>query len=340
MVSRALAATGLLIGAASHPGGVGEAGFVAWDGQWYLRAGLRGFGGPLVPGVESPWAFFPVLPGLLRAADAAHLPAAALMVVVDHALLFVALVGVWRLAERRFGAEVAGRAVWVLALFPMAGVFSMLYPSSIYLAASVWAFEFAERRWWGWCGAVVAVATMVRPNGAVVVAVLTVATFTQRVPGDRWRRVVAVAGPSTVSLAVWMVAAWRRTGDPFVFVWAKGAWEEHTVVGAIHRLFTGPTFDHLAVHGLLGAVAALTLVLAWRRLPRSWQVLAAIALGLPAITGLVGVGRYANECFPLVIAGGVIVGRLSPAVRVLAAAASASAMVVVSVSIGGYGLVP
>ena len=49
----------------------------------------------------------------------------------------------------------AARAVWALALFPMAGVFSMLYPSSIYLTASVWAFELGERRRWGWCGGAV-----------------------------------------------------------------------------------------------------------------------------------------------------------------------------------------
>ena len=111
-VSRAVVAAGLLLGGADADRRFSWSGFVAWDGQWYLRAARLGYGPAPTPGVESPWPFFPVLPGALRAVAALHLPAVAVMVVSNHLLLLVAMIGVWRLAERHLGRVVATWSVW------------------------------------------------------------------------------------------------------------------------------------------------------------------------------------------------------------------------------------
>ena len=234
---------------------------------------------------------------------------------------------------------VATWSVWALAVFPMAAVFSMLYPSSIFLAASVWAFELAERRRWAWCGVVAALATMVRPNGAVPVLVLTVAVFATAGPERRWRR-AAVVGPSALLVAVWLAVCATRTGNPFVFVTAKAAWREHTVVDLVRELAAHPEIGQLAVHVALGVAAALVLRLAWSRLPPSWRVFAIIAIGLPMVTGVVGLGRYANECFPVVIAGGVVLTGPPRWARCAALAGSSVAALVGAASMGGYHLLP
>src|SRR6185437_7712739 len=101
----------------------------------------------------------------------------------------VALAGVYRLASRRGGSRVAALAVWALALFPASFVFSMTYPSAIFLAASVWAFVLVEERHDLAAGLVVVAAALVRPNGLVVALALIVAVRT-------WRRAVIVAAPS------------------------------------------------------------------------------------------------------------------------------------------------
>jgi Dolichyl-phosphate-mannose-protein mannosyltransferase len=338
--SRTVLAVGLLLGGSDADRRFSWSGFVAWDGQWYLRTARLGYGPAPAAGVESPWPFFPALPGALRALDALHLPAAAVMVLANHLLLLVAMIGVWRLAERHLGTSVATWSVWSLAVFPMSAVFSMLYPSSIFLAASVWAFELAERRRWAWCGVVAALATMVRPNGAVPIVVLTVAVFATAAHDRRWRQAAAVLGPSAILVAAWLVVCAVRTGNPFVFVTAKAAWREHTVVEVVRELAAHPEVGQLAVHLTLGVAAALALRIAWTRLPRSWRAFAVVAVGLPMVTGVVGLGRYANECFPVVVAGGVALAGVPAWARYVTLAGSSIVAFVAAVSMGGYHLLP
>lgn len=338
-VSRAVVAVGLVVGSKRHAGGFGG-GFVAWDGRWYLTIAAHGYGGPPAAGQETSWPFFPLLPALLRGFRELPWPASLAMVLANHLLLALALVGLWHLTNRRLGATAASRAVWVLAVFPMSGVFSMLYPSAIFLAASVWAFELAERRRWGWCGALACAATLVRPNGGLTAAVLVVVALVTGGPERRWRRLLAVGGPSAVAVAAWIAVCAYRTGDPLVFLTAKAAWREHTLVELVRRLGSGADMGQVDVHALLGALSVVALCVAWRWLPRSWRVLALAALALPTVTGLVGLGRYANECFPLAIAGAVVLAAVPRAVRRLAIVSSLLAACVAAASMASYQLLP
>src|SRR5437868_3312918 len=84
----------------------------------------------------------------------------------------VAVAGVSRLASRRGGPRVAALSVWSLALFPASFVFSMTYPSAIFLAASVWAFVLVEEHHDLAAGLVAVGAALVRPNGLVLAVAL------------------------------------------------------------------------------------------------------------------------------------------------------------------------
>lgn len=339
VASQGIAAVGLATGAWWRGRGL-LAGFVCWDGQWYLRAARRGYGAAPIAGRPSPWPFFPLLPELLRLLHGAGLPAATGMVVVNHLFLFAALVGVWHLTDRHLGRSHASLAVWALALAPMAGVFSMLYPSAVFLAASVWAFELADRRNWVWCGALAAVVTSARPNGIVVAAVLVVLAAARAAPPRRWREAVVTGAPSAVAFGGWMLVGLVRTGNPLVFATAKTAWHEVTLVGLVRRVLTPATVDSLDVHVVLGAVAVAALALGWRRLPRSWRALASVSLALPAVTGLVGLGRYSAECFPVAIAASAPLARLSTGARRALAAGSVVAAFGCAVAMAAHGLVP
>src|SRR5439155_708337 len=104
-----------------------------------------------------------------------------------HVAFFVGLIGVYRLALRHTSARGATIAVWVTAIGPFAFVFSMIYPSAIFLAASVWAFLWVEEGNDLAAGIAAAAATLARPDGLIVVVVLL---FVKRLD---WSRALRVA---------------------------------------------------------------------------------------------------------------------------------------------------
>ena len=340
IVSRLVVALGLAIGYGWRTGTASDDGFSVWDGHWYRHIALAGYGGPPRLGHQSAWPFFPLLPAVLHLLHSVHLPEVAVIVLANHALILVALIGVRRLADRHFGPDVARWSVWILAVFPMTAAFSMVYPSAIFLAASVWAFELTEQqRFWA-AGLVAALATMVRPNGLIVAIVLTAITLTVEPVARRRAIAIRVGAPSAIAIIGWLaICAWR-TGNPFVFVTAKTAWHELTLIGFIRRLGNDVHFDSAIIHIVLGLIAAVALWAAWRHIPRSWRVLATIALVVPLVTGLVGLGRYSNECFPLAIAGGIILTRAPCWARTAALISSTTTALALSIAIAAHGLVP
>ena len=146
--------------------------------------------------------------------------------------------------------------MWSLALFPASFVFSMTYPSAIFLAASVWAFVLVEEHHDLAAGLVAVGAALVRPNGVVLAVALVVAVWWS------WRRAVLVAGPSVVAVVAWCVYCADRTGDPFVFLTTKSRWQEITFVG----LFEGHVKWSVLPHVVL-ALAALVVLVVQRKPP-------------------------------------------------------------------------
>ncbi len=340
VVSRFVVAVGLAIGYGWRTGAASDGGFLVWDGGWYHHIALVGYGGPPQLGHQSSWPFFPLLPALLHLAHVAHLPEVAVIVIANHALILIALVGVRRLADHHYGPDVAGWSVWILAVFPMSAVFSMVYPSAIFLAASVWAFEFTEQRRFWYAGLAASVATMVRPNGLVIALVLTAITLSVEPAGRRRTIAIRQGAPSAVAIVVWTAVCLQRTGNPFVFITAKSAWHELTAIGFARRLFGDVHLDSASVHITLGIIAAIALWAAWDHLPHAWRILATISLAVPLATGLVGLGRYSNECFPLAIAGGILLARAPRWARSITLIASTTGALALAIAIASHGLVP
>jgi hypothetical protein len=330
LVSRALTAT-VVAGAASWPfsDGLRFRGFFAWDGGWYSHIARFGYGPPPTEGVASPWPFFPLLPALIRGLDEVGIPGRAGVVVLNHFVFLVALAGLHRLARRHASTRAAGLAVWALALFPGAFVFSMLYPSAIFLAASVWAFLLAEDRQDLGAAALLAVAAMTRPNGLVLAVALALALRS-------WRRVAVVSGPAIAAVGVWCALCWHWTGDPVVFFTAKSAWGEVTLFTLLF-----PISDYGAlVHFALGTAALVVVAVEWRALPRPWSAFTVLYLLPPLVLGIIGLGRYTNECFPPFVAAGRALERWSSSLRRAAITVSAGALVVCGTAIVRYHFVP
>jgi hypothetical protein len=297
-----------------------------WDGAFYLDIARNGYGPVDIPFPK--WPFFPLLPGLIRVLDELANDKVAIFV-FNQLVFLVALAGVYRLASRHGGHTVGVLSVWALALFPASFVFSMTYPSAIFLAASVWAFVLVEDRHDLAAGLVAVGAALVRPNGLVLAVALVVAVWS-------WRRAVVVAAPSVVAVVAWCVYCADRTGDAFVFLTTKSRWQEITFVG----LFEGHVKWSVLPHVVLAVGALVVLWVQRKRLPLSWLLFGALYL-IPSLQlGMVGVGRYANECFPPFVGAGQILERWSRRAQYAVFAASTFGLVLFAFVAARYELVP
>ncbi|MFT7835526.1 hypothetical protein Q5530_05185 [Saccharothrix sp. BKS2] len=171
----------------------------SWDGQWFLGIAGGGYGG--VPGglvdafgrrsAETPLAFFPGYPALVRWVDA--LPGVGTVGAAFAVSLVSGLVcahGLARLGSSVFGGSLrAGLVLVVLfAASPMAVVLSMTYSEATFCALAAWSLVGVVERRWLPAGLCCAGAGLVRPTaGALVLAVCAAAALAVWQRRDGWR---------------------------------------------------------------------------------------------------------------------------------------------------------
>ena len=275
-----------------------HSGFAKWDGAWYVEIAKFGYGPKTLPAQESPWPFFPVLPALMRVGGWLGPSEWLVGVTVNHVAFLLGLAGLYRIARRHVSPRAGELGVWLIALFPASFLFSMIYPSAIFFAASVWAFCFVEEGRDPAAGLATIAAVMVRPNGFVVAIALAFAVHW--VP----KRVAVVCGPALLAFVGWMLYNRDKTGDALTFYKSKDGWPEIDLVDFVLR------DRKIAIpHVLLAAAAVVAVIAVWKLLPRSWLLLTALYLVPAFVVGMVGLGRYAGEIFPPFVAGGEILRR-------------------------------
>jgi Mannosyltransferase (PIG-V) len=304
VVSRLLSGGLILVMATVAGHRIARQGFARWDGKWYLAIAQHGYPSVLPHARQSVWAFFPLLPATIRVLGTLGIPLQLAGVIITHLAFLVALVGLHRLMSKSFSPHATTLAIWLIALFPASFVFSMVYPSAIFLAASVWGFVFVSERQDVAAAVAAVVATLARPNGIVLAIALAFAI------GLSSRRLVRVCGPAMLALLGWMAYNLAKTGDALAFFHAKHAWHELTLLGLFERNRIAGT-----VHLLLACAAVAAIVAVRERIPRSWSVLTVLYLVPSLALGIIGLGRYTTECFPPFAAGGELLARQRRPVR-------------------------
>jgi hypothetical protein len=297
-----------------------------WDGGFYLVIARDGYGP--VTGSFPRWAFFQGFPAVIHILDVLG-PDDLLAFVVNQLALLVALAGLYRLACRHANDRAAMLAVWAIALFPASFVFSMTYPSALFLATSVWGFVLVEDRHDVTAGLLAAGAAALRPNGLVVAIALGVAV---RV----WRRIAVVFLPALLVVAGWSWYCYERTGDALIYFTTKHHWEEITIVD----LLAGGAKWSVLPHGVLALGGVAFVFLQRRKLPFAWVVFVALYLLPSLFTGMVGLARYTNECFPPFVAAGQRLDRWPRRARYAAFGASGVGLMLFAYVSGRYELVP
>lgn len=316
VVSRAIGFAALVVTPTPDGRWVNGFGLTTMDGRWYRIIITEGYPNWWAKGVGSAWPFFPLYPWLADLPTRLGAPVGPSMIVVSWLAALVALGGVWRLAAARFDPHVAALAVWLVALLPGSIGMVLSYSDSLFVAGLVWALVLVDdaaradaegrtlARWTWWrIGAVAFVATASRPNGFLVVVVLWIAVWCI---DRRWRHAVAVAVPSAVFLAGWMLYSQRKVGDPFVFLAAKDAWIEWPLWRAITDPFAR---DAVPFHMLVGIAVIALAAPSVRRVPSWWTWCAVLLVAPQLLLGVEGLARYVTLAAPLPIAGAVTLAR-------------------------------
>jgi len=278
-----------------------------WDGGWYLAVAAGGYP-EAVPAIGgSTLAFFPVYPLLVRAVDAVPFvtPIGAGLLVGGLAALGATVV-IWLLGRQLLGADVADRAVALLAFFPGSFVLSMVYAEGVMLLLAAGCLLALVRRRWLVAGVLAAAATATRPNAAALIGSCGWAALVAIRSRGAWRSLVAPA-LAPLGIVTFFAYLWARTGEATAWFAAQRAgWEERVVplaiVDDVQQLARDPFLDMnntVVMAGALLAVVGLVLLLR-SGLPGEVVVFAVLVLALAFVSETLGPRpRFILAAFPL-----------------------------------------
>ena len=197
-----------------------------WDGEWFF--GIITDGYSWNPEAQSNVAFFPLFPMLVRAAaEVLPGPVMGVGVVVNHFIFFAALVAVWYYAEGRAGAQVAGRTVLLLSVFPTAFFFSAAYSEPVFLLACASSLTFMHRGNLVLAGVAGFFASLARPAGVLLAVPYLLLLWRSRDDEWDWREWLPRLAPvALIGAGIGLYALYLgiQFGEPLAFSKAQQAW--------------------------------------------------------------------------------------------------------------------
>ncbi len=321
--------------------------FFRYDAAWYLSAARSGYPAHIATSadgraIQSTIAFFPLYPMTVRIVarltGLGYTTASQLVVTLAGA---AGVVGVWFVARRVWGDDVADRTAVVFCVFPGFMVWGLGYAEPLAVAfAAACLLALLEERWFlaGACGAV---ATATRPNMLVLVLCCAVVAIPA---ARRQRRLAPLVAPllTPAGWAAFMVYLWRHTGD--LGAWWRvehGGWNEHFDAGLevyrrARQIFTRP---FAAPFGALDALIATSAMLVaiglawmlWRsRAPLVLLVYSYALIVLSLVSGLGVRPRFLATAFPLFAAPALRLRAVPLAIVVAVAAGALLALTVIT----------
>ncbi len=296
-------------------------GWVWFDSDWYQ--GIASTGYYYVEGLQSPVAFFPAYPLVVRAVAVVvgNVQLAGMLVTLAAGATAMALFAVW--LRGRLPRAAAVTALLLALLYPYAFfLHGTMYADALFLLTAIGSFVLLERGHPVLAGLVGIMATAGRPIGIAVTIGLVIRVIEMRATGagsspstdpsdppDPTGRPIRLrllgAGVrrlrpadygvliSTLGLAGWCVYLWVTFGNPLAFVAAESApgWDQGVgprtwfKVGFFGTLVKGPPdiAVTLAVQALLCLTAVLLLRRVWRRFGWGYLAYVLIVIGIPLI---------------------------------------------------------
>jgi hypothetical protein len=322
-----------------------------WDAGWYANIADNGYAS-YDPKVQSPVAYFPLYPMLIRALGFVGVNKWVAGVAISFLCGILALWIFSRWARRVGEAQAAALAPWLLAVWPFAGyLFGIMYSDSLFLALACGAFLAVEKERPLLAGGLGALATLTRPVApALVVGLLLRSLEVRRRSGKKLRLLDFFPLAAGLGLLGYMAFLHFRFADPLAFAHVHGApgwdqaagWRTWFKLSFFEQLFprVAPLVAIRLVGHALAAFFALALaVLTLRRLGWAYGLYCLIAIGLPLIGSkdFQGMGRYAMAAFPgFLTLAGQLVQRPRLSRRLVFLSAAVALLLAFAFGAGGY----
>lgn len=249
--------------------------WMRWDTPWYLEIAAHGYG------CYGASAYMPLYPLLIRGLSVLtggqYLVAALLISSIASFFVFYLLYQLTR--ELTDSHHIAKAAVIAFAVFPVSFFLMAAYTEALFLVLAIGAYLAARRGRWLLAGGLVALATLTRLQGILLLAPLGLELLlAQRSQLRNWRPWVALA-LAPIGLALFVV--YIRLTEGLSLPWeplssARGVWHLHYVwpwqgiVADLSSLMTQPDGGTILSFKFLDPLCALLFlgltVLAFRRL--------------------------------------------------------------------------
>ena len=340
LISRLIGCLGLVVWPNRQGEWFNTFGLTFMDGALYRMIVTTGFPNGELNGSSVVWPFFPLYPWTADLLTRLGAPVGPSLILVSWIGAFVALLGVWRLANIRFDESVARNATWCLAVLPGAVGQVLSYSDSLFVAGLVWTLVLIDRvavdpgpdpdhfdRRWLWAGLTAFVAVASRPNGILVLPVLLLAVWlVQR----KLRNVIAVLVPSLVFFGGWLVYCRNKTGDALAFLTTKDLWLETTIFDFLARPMERPA---IVFHMVVFVVVVLVAAPAVKKIPVWWLGIIFVFIGPSLLLGVEGMARYVTITVPLSILVAITLTNWPTICRRLFFVASAGSMLYLAVNV-------
>ena len=312
-----------------------------WDSRWFIRAAQHGWPShpPVVHGhvAANTIAFFPLFPLSFRGlADLTGLSLLTTGAVVSSVTGMTAMIAVWALVRHYAGSRGADRATLLLAVFPGAFVFSMVYSEGMTITFIAFGLLALMRRRWVLAGLLGLAATATSPVAVAFAASCAWCAYREIRRNGNWR---ALAAPILAPLGFVGYLGWLSVHSGGISVWTQTeryGWHSyaslwypvHLVISFVADPVAPTKTNDILVAGIV--LATICAVVAIRdRMPVPILLYGLIAAGIAVVTAPVGLRpRFILLAFPLVLAIGT---RLRGRAYRAAVIASAGLLVILTI---------
>jgi hypothetical protein len=288
-----------------------------WDSRWFIRAASHGWPShlPTVHGhiAANTTAFFPLFPLSFRwLADITGISLLTAGAIVSGITGMTAMIAVWALVRHYAGSRGADRATLLLAVFPGAFVFSLVYSEGMTITFIAFGLLALMRRRWLAAGVLGLLATATSPVAVAFAVSCAFCAYREIRRNGNWRAIVApiLAPLGFIGYLGWLawhsggVTAWTQTERYGWHSYASLWYPFHLVISFLTDPVAQTLTDHILVAGIV--VAVICAIVAIRdRMPVPVLLYGLIAASISAVTAPVGLRpRFILLAFPLVLAIG------------------------------------
>lgn len=297
-----------------------------WDSAYYYDVATKGY--DYAPRTQHSAAFFPLYPSLLAAAAKLGLEPVCCGIVLNGLALLLSYWLLYKLTLVELeDHSAARRSVLLLAVFPTAYYFNLLYTESLFLLLSLGGFYFARTRQWRYAAALGLLATATRPTGIVLWGALVLEWMNQQdwsllgaFKAQSWRNLWNGVKKSPTELLClilvplglisYMIYLHHSFDDAQAFLGAQEAWgrEYRSPITEISRslehsfamLFNEERYNYsVPTNSVAALVWMIAIPFIWRNLGPSYGAYCLVSLLVPISTGLMSLSRFLLVLFPL-----------------------------------------